>query len=383
MNGDTLFWIGLGSLAYIYCGYPVLLACSRLLLRTTLAAGDSSPRVSMVLAAYNESEVIEDKIGNALEADYPRDRLELIIVSDASSDGTDEIVAKHREQGVHLIRQEPQAGKAAALNRGVEAATGEILVFSDANAMFSKAAIRHLTAPFADPRVGAVSGVLGYEGDAAHSGETVYWRYEQLVKGLESGMGRLLGANGAIFAIRRDVYPPLHPLDVSDFRIPYEALLKGQSAVLVPEAAATERVAPSIGGEMARKVRIMSRALPMFFSLLLRTLASGRPFVAWQLVSHKILREIQAIFFLAMLIGAVWGTAAGTALGRWLLVAQAVGYGIGAAGWLSSRLRRLLPVKVATYVTMIAVASVWALCRWLGGRNRATWRSTERTAPPA
>ncbi len=381
MNGTVLFWIGLAALAYAYAGYPLLLATLAPLLRASIAPGSATPPVSIVLAAHNEKDVIEEKIRNTLALDYPRDRLQLVTVSDASTDGTDEIVARYRDQGVLLIRQEPQAGKSAALNRGVADASGEIIVFCDANSMFSANAIRHLAAPLSDPRVGAVSGALVYEADAARSGEALYWRYEQVVKKMESAIGRLLGANGAIFAMRRELVPALHPLDVNDFRIPYEALLRGRLVVLVPEATATERTAPSVGGEMARKVRIMARALPMFFSLLGRTVAAGRPLVAWQLLSHKVLRETQSVFFLCMLAGAVWAVAAGQPAGPWLLGVQVIGYGLGVAGWASSSLRGLLPVRICTYVTMIAVTSLWAMGRWLSGRNRATWRRTERLAP--
>ena len=376
MTGATLFLIGLGALGYVYLGYPLLLALFAHLLRRRPQPGDGAFSISMIIAAYNEAEVIEAKLRNALDLDYPRDRLQVIVVSDASDDRTDDIVAKH--QGIVLIRQEQRGGKSAALNRGAEVARGEILVFSDANSMFAPDALRRLTAPLAEPRVGAVSGALHYEADAAGSGEGLYWRYEQMVKALESKCGRLLGANGAIYAIRRSLYPHLRPLDVNDFRVPYQALLQGMSVVLVPDAIAIERAAPTVGGELARKVRIMSRALPMFFRLLPRTLTAGRPFVAWQLVSHKLLREIQGLFFIAMLAGAVSASAAGAPLGWPALIAQMVGYGLGTMGWLFSPLRRMLPVQLATYVTMIAVASVWALARWLTGGNRAIWERTER-----
>jgi len=375
-----MFWLSIGGLLYAYLGYPLLLACARPFLSRACATGRQTPRVSVIVAAHDEAEVIEEKIHNFLALDYPADRRELVVVSDASSDGTDEIVRRSESQRVVLIRQERQAGKSAALNRGAEVSSGDILVFTDANSMFSPNALRELLSPFADPRVGAASGVLQYEADGANSGEGIYWRYEQVVKKLESAIGRLLGANGAIYAIRRELVPHLHPLDVNDFRVPYEALLRGKDVVLVPAATASERAAPSVGGEMARKVRIMSRALPMFLSLLVPTLARGRPFLAWELISHKILREIQAVFFLGMLAGAIWGAMAGTTLGPWLLGVQVVGYSVGVAGWLSATLRRARPVQAATYMTMIAVASVWALARWVGGRNRATWRRTERSA---
>jgi hypothetical protein len=379
MSGDALFWIAFGALAYLYLGYPLLLAFVALFLSRACQEDEQTPAVSLVVAAHNESAVIADKIRNTLALDYRADRIQLIVVSDASDDGTDDIVRSCSDTRVVLVRQEQQGGKSAALNRGVAEASGEILVFSDANSMFVPGAVRALVRRFADPRIGAVSGVLHYEADRAATGEGLYWRYEQIVKGLESRTGRLLGANGAIFAIRREFMPRLHPLDVTDFRIPYQALIEGRSVVLAPEAAAREQAAATLGGEMARKVRIMSRALPMFFSLVPPTIRAGRPLVAWQLVSHKLLREIQAVFFLSMLVGAAWSWAAGSGLGPWLLGVQAAGYGIGAAGWASRTLRRLLPVRVATYVTMIAVTSVWAVARWVSGRNRATWMRTART----
>ncbi len=378
MIGETLFWIGIGALGYAYLGYPMLLAAFWPLLRYRPKTGTLSPALSMIVAAHNEAEVIGAKVENFLGLGCP-DRCELIVVSDASSDGTDEIVSAFHDPRVALLRQEPQAGKSAALNRAVSSATGEILVFSDANSMFEQDALMKLTEPFADPSIGAVSGVLQYR-DGADSGEGLYWRYEQQVKRLESNAGRLLGANGAIYAIRRELYPLLHPLDVNDFRVPYEALMRGLRAVLVSQAIAVEQAAPTVKGEMARKVRIISRAIPMFLSLFPRTLAAGRPFVAWQLLSHKILREIQALFFVLMLVGAVWATAARTASGGYLLGAQILGYGVGAAGWAMPRLRRLRPIQAATYVTMIAVASILALMRWLSGRNRAVWQRTERVA---
>ena len=326
MTGDLLFWLGLAALGYAYVGYPLLLGLLAPVFGQAFRQAEQEPSVSLIVAAHNESEVIGEKLANTLSLDYPADRLQLIVISDASTDSTEEIVRGCSDPRVALLRQEQQGGKSAALNRGVEAATGEVLVFSDANSMFAPGAVRALVRRFADPKVGAVSGELVYEADQAHTGEGIYWRYEQVVKALESRMGRLLGANGAIFAMRRELVPQLHPLDVNDFRLPYQALLEGRAAVLAREATATERAAPSPGGEMARKVRIMSRALPMFFSLFPRTLRAGRPLVAWQLLSHKILREVQAVFFLAMLVGAVWSDARRVGAG-----AVAAG---GAACWL-------------------------------------------------
>lgn len=375
MIGEIIFWAGIAALGYAYLGYPILLLALSPVMKYRPSGRPPALPLSMIVAAHNEAPVIGDKIANFLNLECGGDS-ELIVVSDASTDGTDEIVSGFNDPRVILLRQDPQAGKSAALNRAVSAAKGEILVFSDANSIFQRDALIRLTEPFGDPRVGAVSGLLQYTG--GDTGEGLYWRYEQRVKRLESAAGRLLGANGAIYAIRRDLYPHLDPLDVNDFRVPYEALLRGFRAILVPEAVAVEEAAPTVGGEMARKVRIMSRAIPMFLSLLPRTLAAGRPLVAWQLLSHKVLREMQALCFLLMLSGAIWATAAQTTWGPYFLSLQVLGYGVGAAGWAIPRLRRLRPIQAATYLTMIAAASVLALIRWLTGRNRAIWRRTQR-----
>jgi glycosyltransferase involved in cell wall biosynthesis len=324
--------------------------------------------------------VIEHKICNFLALRYPAELVELIVVSDGSTDGTDGIVSRCADPRVRLLRQEPRAGKSSALNLGVAAAQGEVLVFSDANSMFAPEALEELMAPLSSPEVGAVSGVLVYQQEIAHSGEDLYWRYEQVVKRLESRLGALLGANGAIFAIRKELMPRLRPLDVNDFRIAYQAMLEGRQVFLNPAARAAEEAAGGVSGELGRKVRIMSRALPMFLSLLGPTLRQGRIQAAWQLISHKLMRESQALFFAAMLLGAGWGALAGGPFGKWAFGLQLAGYAVGTLGWLWPQSRRLLPIRFATYVTMIAVASAWAMARWLAGRNTATWRRTERSA---
>jgi len=378
-TGDILFWCGFGAFLYAYLGYPLLLAAMGGVRGRDLPWGDRRPRVSLVVAAHNESAVIEHKIRNFRALRYPAELVELVVVSDGSTDGTDDIVSRCADPRVRLLRQEPRAGKPSALNLGVRAARGEVLVFSDANSMFAPDALEQLLGPLAAPQVGAVSGVLAYHGGVAGSGEDVYWRYEQVVKRLESRLGALLGANGAIYAIRKELVPHLRPLDVDDFRIAYQALLEGKQVFLNPAARAEEEAAGSVSGELGRKVRIMSRALAMFLSLLGPTLRRGRVQAAWQLISHKLMRESQALFFAAMMLGAGWGALTGSAFGKWALGLQLAGYAVGTLGWLWPQGRRLLPIRFATYVTMIAVASAWAMGRWLAGRNAATWRRTERS----
>jgi len=370
-------WGAFAVFLYAYFGYPLLL---RLLIRLRrprpLAAGDIQPSVTMVVAAWNEERVIAEKTENTLALDYPSDRLDLIVVSDGSTDHTDEIVESYAQRTgrVRLLHTAGRQGKSVALNTGVPAARGEIVVLTDANAIFRQDAIARLVRAFSDPRVGAVSGELRYHRETGiGEGEGVYWRYEQAVKRCESALHSLLGANGSIYAIRKSLFRPVHPRDVNDFRIPYEVLLEGYWVVLEPEAVSFEHTAGGLWAEYRRKVRIMARAIPMMLALVWPTLARRRLLALWQLVSHKIMREIQGVFFLAALGGAAWGA---VLCDRWLslfLAAQVALYLLGALGWALPSVSRWRPARLAAHYDMIALASVAALWLWLTGRVRATW----------
>jgi len=370
-------WGGFAVLLYAYFGYPLLLAAlGRLRRPRPISGGDMTPAVTMVVAAWNEEAVIAEKMENTLAQQYPPDRLDLIVVSDGSTDRTDEIVQQYAQRTgrVQLLRTRGREGKSVALNIGVPAARGEIVVLTDANAIFQPEAVARLVRPFADPRVGAVSGQLRYrQAEGLGEGEGVYWRYEQAVKRAESAQHSLVGANGSIYAIRRELFRPVHPRDVNDFRIPYQALLEGYAVVLEPEAVSFEHTAGTLGGEYRRKVRIMARAIPMMLALVWPTLARGRLLVLWQLLSHKVLREIQGVFFVAALGGAAWGAAAGDRMLLAFLAAQGVLYLLGAVGWVAPAAARCRPLRLAAHFDMIALASVAALWLWLTGRVRATW----------
>ncbi len=362
-------------MVYAYFGYPLLLhVVGRLRRRPALTPAKRLPKATLVIAAWNEEDVIGEKLENSLSQTYPEDLLDVVVVSDGSTDATDTIVADYaaRTKRVTLLRTSGRQGKSSALNLGIPTATGEIVVLTDANAMFSPDAIASLVRPFGDSRVGAVSGQLQYAaGGGVGEGESVYWRYEQRVKRAESALGSLLGANGSIYAVRRELFRPLLPRDVDDFRIPYEALLRGAYAVLEPAARSTEPTAGKLWAEYRRKVRIMATAIPMMLGLIGPTLARGRLLLLWQLISHKVLREIQAVFFLGMFLGAAWGAALGD---RWLLAFLVFQIGLcaaGAIGWRGRTGGRLL--RLAAHYNMIVLASLAAFALWITGRVRPTW----------
>jgi cellulose synthase/poly-beta-1,6-N-acetylglucosamine synthase-like glycosyltransferase len=375
-----LAWGALAALLYAYFAYPAILyVLAKLRPFVPTARESERAAVTVLIAAWNEEDVIAEKIENTLSQDYPADRLDLIVVSDGSTDRTDEIVAAHAAQTgrVRLVRVESRQGKSLALNAGVDAASSDVLVMTDANATFEPDAVRRLVSALSDSAVGAVSGQLRYRpGEGTEATEGAYWRYESLVKGWESALGSLLGANGSIYALRSSLYRPVGPRDVNDFRIPYEVLLAGRAVVLEPRAVSRETAAPDLWSEYGRKVRIMSRAIPTMLSLVWPTLKRGRAVLLWQLISHKVLREIQGLFFAAALAGAIWGALLGDAVLTVLLAGHLALYGLGALGWGVPALSRLRPARLAAHFDMIILASVSALLRWATGRVEATWTPT-------
>ncbi|MFB3879853.1 MAG: glycosyltransferase family 2 protein [Armatimonadota bacterium] len=395
LAAQLMFWGALAVLCYTYFGYPALLGVAALVRRTPEPhplrpprarrgggegpggpAGRTGPSVTVVVAAWNEAGTIADKIENTLGQSYPAELLEMVVVSDGSTDGTDEIVQRYAASTgrVRLLRTGGQQGKSLALNLGVPEARGEIVVLTDANATFAPDAVERLVGRFADPRVGAVSGELKYRTSGGlDEGEGAYWRYEQRVKLLESAGRRLFGANGSIYAIRKELFRPLHPVDVNDLRIPYEALLRGYAVVLEPAAVSYERPAPSLWGEYRRKVRIMSRAIPTILRMAVPAIARGRIVLLWQLVSHKLLREIQAIFFAGMLVGAGWGAMLGDRVLSVMFAGQLALYLGGALAWAYPGIRPRV-LGLAAHFDMIVLASYAALGLWLTGRVRATWQ---------
>ena len=253
----------------------------------------------MLISAYNEAEVIRAKLENTLALDYPSDRLEIVVCSDASDDGTDAIVEEYRSRGVVLHRLPQRLGKTAGLNAAVPQATGEIVVFSDANAMYEPKAVRNLVRNFADPSVGCVTGESRYvAGNAATAdrGERAYWTYEIKLKRLESAVGSMVGGDGAVYAIRKDLWQELPETAINDFLNPLQIVAAGWRAIYEPEAICYERTAGELRLEFARRVRIVSRSWRAVFQApaVLNPFQVG--FFALQVVSHKLLRWLSVVY---------------------------------------------------------------------------------------
>jgi cellulose synthase/poly-beta-1,6-N-acetylglucosamine synthase-like glycosyltransferase len=332
--------------------------------------------VTIVIAAHNEERAIGETLRNKLALEYPRDRLDIVVVSDGSTDRTDEIVRGFASEGVRGIRQEPRQGKTAALNRAVAEARGEVIVFSDANSLYHRDAVRHLAANFTDPTVGYVTGRLSYlhdHGSAVGGGCSSYMRYEDALRRAESRLGSLVGVNGGIDAVRASVYRRMPPDEMPDLALPLLVIEQGYRVVYEPDALLHEEALTDARGEYRMRVRVALRALSTLavHRRLLNPMRSG--VYAVQLWSHKVLRYVAFIPFAGLL-------AANFALaphGRFFLaalIAQSAGYAGALLGWrLDRRGRRSRLASTLFYFSLVNVAAAHACWKWLWGERRVVW----------
>ncbi|MGE3999267.1 MAG: glycosyltransferase family 2 protein, partial [Planctomycetaceae bacterium] len=288
---NILFWASFTAVAATYAVYPAcLLVLSRFRQRTQ--PQPLEPSTTLIISAFNEADVIREKLENSLALDYPADRLEVMVISDASQDGTDDIVRSFSDSGVRLCRKEQRRGKSAGLSRFVPQASGEILVFSDANSIYEPDAIRRLVRHFNDDGVGFVVGHQRYYDDASISStsESLYWRYETAIKVLESRVGSVVCGDGAIMAIRSELFEPLSADDINDLALPLKIVIRGYRGVFDPEAICYEHTAADMAAEFRRRVRIVNRS----FRAVYRNWKALSPIhVGWfavQLFLHKVVR---------------------------------------------------------------------------------------------
>lgn len=373
---QALFWTAAAIVVYVYAGYPLLLAvvaaCGG---RRPVHAEPAEPPVTLVVSAYNEAAVIDEKIRNSLALDYPPEKLEVLVISDASDDGTDDIVRGTADPRVRLLRMDERGGKTLGLNAAAKQATGEIIVFSDANAMYRADAIRRLVRNFSDPAVGAVVGESTY-GDAiggADEDESLYWRYEVAIKRLESAVGSVVGGDGAIYAIRRTLYQPMRADALSDFVNPLQIVRAGHRCVYEPQAVSVEDGAGDFDREFRRKVRIVNRAWRATMSLrgLLNPFRYG--FFTLQFFSHKLLRWLVPAFLLLCLLS----NALLLQLHPFYMMTFAVQLlfyllaGLGHLQRLQGELPRVLALPY--YFVMVNLASARGILEAYRGKTYTTW----------
>jgi biofilm PGA synthesis N-glycosyltransferase PgaC len=282
---QVLLWLAVGTIFYTFLGYPLLIGLLARCARRPVRQAAITPRVTLLIPAYNEAAVIARKIENSLALDYPPEQLEIVVVTDGSNDGTADIVAGYADRGVHLYHQPQRQGKMAAVNRVMPLVGGEIVVFSDANAMIGRGALRALVRNFADPSVGGVAG----EKQVLGGGEGLYWRYESFLKRCDSALSSVVGAAGELFAIRRSLFEPPPPDAVIDDFVMSLRLVEADWRVMYEaEAVATEEPSPTLAGEWRRRVRIAAGGFQSI-RWLPGLLSPARGWVAWQYFSHRVL----------------------------------------------------------------------------------------------
>jgi cellulose synthase/poly-beta-1,6-N-acetylglucosamine synthase-like glycosyltransferase len=296
----ALFWGSLGALAWTHAGYPAAAALAARVRSRPVRQGGDLPGVSVIVAAHDEEDAIERRLENLLALDYPAERMEIVVASDASTDGTDELVeaVAAREPRVRLLRC-PRGGKVAAQNQAVRETDGEIVAFSDANAAWAVPALRKLVRNFSDPEVAYVCGQLRLEQPDGTNREGAYWRYELGLRASESALGSITGGNGAIYAVRRSDYVDVDPTFGHDLAFPYLMVQRGRRAVFEPEAVAFEKPAPDVEDEFRRKVRMFEHC----WAIVLRGRMLRRLDALYlvQLVSHRHLRYASGVLHVVLL----------------------------------------------------------------------------------
>jgi cellulose synthase/poly-beta-1,6-N-acetylglucosamine synthase-like glycosyltransferase len=364
-----VFWTSVGLIVYAHVGYPLVLwVLARVRGKGQGARGKGQlPLVSLIIAAYDEEEVIARKVQNALALDYPRDRLELIVCSDGSSDRT---VEEARAAGADLVLDLPRGGKVRTQDAGVERAKGEIVAFTDANSTLAPDALARLLAPFADPKVGYVCGHVRFLRPDGTNQEGAYWRYEMAVRALESRLAGITAGNGALYATRKEAYIVVDPRMGHDLSFPFNMVKNGWRAVYEPSARAEELMVPSIEGEFRRKRRMMSHTWPIVITGGMLSPRGYTPLYAWEIASHRVLRyltpflHVIALATNIALLGDGWVYTATLIAQLVLLVAALIPAG---------------PGRIARYYVLVTASPALGLWDWLRSGTPAGWEKAEGT----
>lgn len=372
---EGIFWICVGLILYTHVGYPLALrALVGLRRRPTLpapGAWDELPRVSLIVAAYDEEEVIAAKVANALALEYPRERLQVIVASDGSADAT---VERALAAGADLVLDLPRGGKVAAQNAAAERASGDVLAFSDANSAWAPDALRRLVEPFAQPGIGYVCGQVRFLDPAGGNLEGVYWRYEMSVREMESALAGITAGNGAIYAVRRDAYLPLTPSGSHDLSFPFLLAKRGLRSLYAPWAVAEEKMVPTVEGEFARKRRMMVGLWDIVAGEGMLRPRGYPALYAFELFSHRLLR------YLTPLLHAIALAANVALLGRGWVYAATLGLQLAflAAAFLG-RWLQIAPFRLARYYALTTASIAVGLWDRFRGGAPGAWEKAEGT----
>lgn len=358
--GKFIFWFSIIILGYTYFGYYLLL---NVLARVF---GDKDkvtfkeayyPQTTIIIPAYNEESVIEQRIQNLIELDYPKDKLEIIIASDGSNDRTVEIVEKYEKQGIRALDFKENRGRADVHNDSEKLASGEIVVFTDADTLFEKDFINKIVMPFSDPKVGCTVGQLIYKpkGTSISEAESRYYnKWEFNLKELESILGILANGTGACMAIRKELFRPLTPIDDVDTATVVDMVLKGFRTVFVKDAIAYDLPPSSVKSELSYRIRGTSKTI---MSLARRTNFRGwlkNPILGWSILSHRVFRYCMPYFMIVAAISNMFLLEKGI-LYQVTFAIQSIFYVLLFVGWLGEHIRKRVPIASAIFSFGVAM----------------------------
>ncbi|HEX2835396.1 MAG TPA: glycosyltransferase family 2 protein [Thermoanaerobaculia bacterium] len=371
-----LFWICLAVAVYVYFGYPALLWTVSKLRHRPVQEGDVSPLATFVIAAYNEEKNIAAKLANTLTLDYPHDRIEVLVVSNGSTDATNDIVRDWQDPRVRLIVLE-QPGKMQALNIGAQQATGEILVFTDADFQLDRQALREIARKFHDPAVGGVCGArrkdARRDGDSTGRGEGLYGRWDRWQKIHESRIGSVFAADGLLYAIRKNLYVPIvDPAQADDIAISARVPLQGYRLLFEPKATAWENAPVHAADEFRRKVRVTNHSVRALLNLQTKLFTSG--FYSLELLSHKLIRHFVPLFLIPLLIVSTLLVHVHSFYAL-MLAAQLAVYALAAIGWIlrEQRVGRMKLFYVPYFFCFVNAAALLGVLSILRGERKAAW----------
>lgn len=378
-----VFFSAISLFFYTYFVYPFLLFLLALLkpkkLFLTLRTNETIPSVSLIITAYNEENDIERKIKNSLNLDYPKEKIEIIVVSDGSKDNTDDIVSNYSQKGIKLISLSKRGGKTAAQNFAVKNANSEILIFSDATSIYEKDAIKQIVKNFSDPLVGCVGGKLIFL-NSAHSNhallesKSAFNMYEQFVKRYESIVFTTFGVDGCIYAIRSCLYEPLEEFLTSDFVLPLRVIKKGFRTIFEENAKCYEETPQDTKAEFNRKTRTVKAGLVGFFNMTnFLIMSNKKKFVSFGLISHKLLRWLTPFMLISVFISNfVLGFYQNTFFIFFML--QVVFYSLAAIGFFTS-MRKFKVVNLAFNFCLYSVSALVGFIKFIKEKPNEIWET--------
>jgi cellulose synthase/poly-beta-1,6-N-acetylglucosamine synthase-like glycosyltransferase len=357
----VLFWVALGALVWTHAVYPLAVYAVGSLRRRPARVAGELPAVTVIVAAHNEEQVIERRVENLRALDYPADRLEIVVSSDASNDATEDLAER---AGARVVRN-PRGGKVAAQDRAVRETVSDVVAFTDANSTWAGDALRVLVRPFADEAVAYVCGRLNVLADDGRNKEGLYWRYELAVREGESRLDSVTGGNGSIYAVRRKDYVEVDPRFGHDLSLPYVMVQRGRRAVYEPGANAYEKATPTTEDEYRRKVRMFEHCWAIVLEG--KMLRGLRPLYLLEILSHRHLRYASGVLHLVLLATSI------------ALVGHGVFYAVALGVQLGVLLAALVGVGLPRYYVLITWATVVALWNYVRRGVPATWEAAEGT----